>query len=237
MKIIIKNRSEFLERLIFPIGIVAILWMIEISKQLFYLSLGQYGLYPRDISGLRGILFSPFIHSDFPHLISNSIPLLVLLCLLFVFYKKVAYRALGSIYILTGVLVWIFGRNTSYVGGPLYHVGASGVVYGLVAFIFWIGVFTKNRISIVLSLIMVFVYGSMFLGIAPGEDGISWESHLLGGVAGIIVAFLFRNKVIAYYREEKLVDQPFEEEEYEGEYFLPRDIFDNNEEDLIADEE
>jgi len=192
-----------------------VLWSIFIFQYLLDIPTYQYGgLFPRSVDGLKGILFSPLLHGSFMHLISNSAPLTVLTVMIFYFYRKVAFESMVWLYLMTGVMVWLFAR-------PVYHIGASGVVYAMVSFVFWAGIFVRNLKSIVLSLIVAVLYSGMFLGVLPNEDGISWESHLLGGVVGIFVAYILREKI-------KKIDPPKEPiwEEEDKRFFLDRDVFD-----------
>lgn len=185
-----ENRSwlaEFRRPLLTAIQFVAILWVIHTLRMLHILDwpAGSYGVYPRRIFGLSGILTSPLVHSDWKHLLSNSIPLLAMITVIWSFFRKVSWQAFIMIYFMTGIMVWLFAR-------PVFHVGASGVVYGLVSFVFWSGVFRRSLKSIVLALIVILVYTPMFAGILPNQEGISWESHLLGGLTGIFAAWWFR---------------------------------------------
>ncbi len=146
----------------------------------------SWGILPRSTEGLQGIVFAPLLHGSWGHLFSNLPPLLALTFILFYFYRRVAWPAFLMIYLLTGTTVWALGRS-------VWHIGASGVVYGLVAFVFWSGIFRRNLKSIILALVVLMYYGSMFTGILPGQEGISWESHLLGALVGIFAAFWFKN--------------------------------------------
>ena len=204
----------------FPIYFVILIWIIHIFSWISGLSLHWFGIYPRISSGLKGVITAPLIHGDFLHLFSNSLPILLLTFMLFFFYRKIAVQSFVLIYLLTGLSVWIFAR-------PSFHIGASGVVYGLVAFIFWSGIFRRNLKSIVLALIVTVLYSGYFLGIVPGEDGISWESHLLGGIVGILVAFVYRSHL-----EKEDIDQRKKEWDSDldlGEqtYYFPPDVFDD----------
>ncbi|MBL0072016.1 MAG: rhomboid family intramembrane serine protease [Bacteroidetes bacterium] len=116
--------------------------------------LTEYGVLPRTLSGLKGVITSPFIHGDMKHLISNSLPLLVLLSGLFYFYKAMAYRVFAGIFLLGGIWLWIGGRES-------YHIGASGLVYGLTTFLFLSGVVRREARLMALSLLVVFLYGGM----------------------------------------------------------------------------
>lgn len=142
-------------------------------------------------------------------------PLFVLSFLLFYFYRRIAWQTFILIYVLTGMAVWLAGR-------PVIHVGASGVIYGLLAFIFWSGIFRRNIKSIILALIVLMYYGSMFTGIFPGERDISWESHLLGALTGIVTAFWFmKNRE----DDEEPPRYSWEDETPEENFFLDRDTF------------
>tara|TARA_B100000497_G_C7665281_1_gene401064 strand:+ start:269 stop:937 length:669 start_codon:yes stop_codon:yes gene_type:complete len=202
-----------------PIYSVGILWMVHLFTILSGMRLSMYGVYPRSFSGLKGIFLSPFIHGSIHHLFSNSIPLFVMLFMILFFYKRVAFSSIMLIYLLTGIGVWAFART------HVYHIGASGVVYGLVSFVFWTGIFRRNLKSVVLALIVTTLYSGYFLGVLPNQPGISWESHLIGGLVGILVAFLFKNSIEI---DEKKKD-PWASEG-PPEYFLPRDAFEKTRE-------
>ncbi len=197
-----------------PLRFVALLWVVHGIQYLFNLDLGYYGIYPREVIGLRGIVLAPLIHGSWGHLLSNTPPLFALSAMLLFFYRRVAIPSFILIYLLTGLMVWLFGRS-------VFHIGASGVIYGLVAFLFWSGIFRRNARAIALALIVVFYYGSMFMGILPGQEGISWESHLLGALVGIVVAFASRGQLEE--AEKQLRSKP---DDTQPEYFLDRDTFD-----------
>jgi membrane associated rhomboid family serine protease len=178
---------------------------------------GAYGIMSRRAWGLRGIVTAPLIHGSWKHLISNTVPLFVLTFISLYFYRKVAMRAFWLVYFLTGAAVWLFAR-------PVSHIGASGVIYGLVAFMFWNGIFRRSLRSIVLAAIVMLLYSGMFLGVLPDQEGISWESHLIGSLAGIFAAFLFKGELED--EEAKEHNNPFVDEEgVEKTYFLPQDVF------------
>ena len=202
--------NKFLDSLYWPVAFVLLLWVIHTIQFLLPGDFVRLGVYPRMTFGLKGIFLSPLIHSNWGHLMSNTPPLLVLSVMTMFFYRRVALRSFFLIYFLTGLAVWMFGK-------PAFHIGASGVVYGLVSFVFWNGIFRRNIKSIVLALIVVFYYGSMFMGILPGQEGISWESHLLGGLAGIFASFWFKDtiekdeerKEYSWEKEPQAPEQPF----------------------------
>ncbi len=169
-------------------GVLVLMWIVQTVQWAIPLfSFGSFGVLPRTVTGLKGILLSPLIHGGWGHLISNTIPFAVLSAMVFLFFSKVAKQAFWMIYLLSGLAVWLFAR-------PVFHVGASGVVYGLVAFVFWTGIFRRDLKSIALALVVLFYYGSLFLGLLPFQDGISWESHLLGGLVGIFAAYWFKDQ-------------------------------------------
>jgi len=155
----------------------------------FGYNFNKFGVYPRSFKGLRGIFFSPFIHSDARHLFNNSIPLFVLSLSLYYFYRKVAQRVLFLGTLLAGLLTWIIARDS-------YHIGASGVVYLLFSFIFFSGIFKNHFRLIAMSLVTIFLYGSMIWFLFPVEGRISWEGHLSGFIVGLAMAFLFRKQGI-----------------------------------------
>lgn len=181
------EKKKLILSLFFPAFFVGIIWIIKISELTLNKDFSSFGLYPLKIKGIIGIITSPLIHGNIEHLIANSIPLLVLGTFLFYFYSKVSYKVFFLIYIMTGIWVWFGGR-------PSYHIGASGIVYGLAGFIFTSGVILKNIRLLAISLLVVFLYGSMFWGIFPLDPKISWESHLLGLIAGIILAIIYKNE-------------------------------------------
>lgn len=168
-----------------PVLTIIIIWIIYVIEIKFKLNFNSLGIYPKTVKGLRGILFSPFIHSDIKHLLNNSVPLFVMLWCLYYFYYKIANKVLILGTILTGLLTWLIGR-------PSFHIGASGVIYLLVSFIFFSGIFRKYYRLIALSLAVVFLYGGMVWYILPVEERISWEGHLAGFLVGLLFAFIFR---------------------------------------------
>lgn len=162
-----------------------VLWLIHLITYLFNLQTYKLGILPRSFTGLIGIITSPLIHGSFSHLISNTAPLIIMGIGIFYFYPKVAYKVFLLIYLGTGIFVWLFARE-------VYHIGASGIIYGFVSFLFFSGVFRKDNRSIALALVVIFLYGGLIWGVLPTQRGVSWESHLFGGLSGLISAFIFR---------------------------------------------
>jgi membrane associated rhomboid family serine protease len=194
-----KDLKQFLKELYLPFLLCAIIVGVHLVVVITNRDLGYYGIYPRSIEGLRGIILAPFLHSGWQHLFSNIVPMFVLSSMLVYFYKKASRAVLLMIWLLTGLLVWLFGRENTF------HIGASGVVYGLIAFVFSSGLFRGNARSIILSLLMLIMYSGYFEGLAP-KEGISWESHLYGAFAGLVMAFVFKN-VKEVGEEEELPDE------------------------------
>lgn len=166
--------------------VVVALWLIKLVEIEYGFHFADWGILPGNTIGLRGILFSPLIHSNLEHLAANTLPIFVLTFSLFFFYRKSAYTIFLLIYFFSGVLVWLGAREAM-------HIGASGIIYGLAAFLFLSGVISHDIRLLTISLIVAFLYGGMLWGIFPIKPEISWESHLWGGVSGFVLAFLYRN--------------------------------------------
>jgi membrane associated rhomboid family serine protease len=181
----LQNPKDFFSKLIIPLTFPLVLWAIYLITYLLDIPTYKLGILPRNISGLIGIFTSPLIHGSFSHLISNTAPLIFMGVGIFYFYPKVAYKVFVIIYLGTGLLVWIFARE-------VYHIGASGIIYGFVSFLFFSGIFRKDNRSIALALVVIFLYGGLIWGVLPVERGVSWESHLSGAIVGVIAAFIFR---------------------------------------------
>jgi membrane associated rhomboid family serine protease len=171
-----------------PIFFLLGMWGVEIVEQVLHTSFASWGVRPRDVSSLKGIFTSPFLHGEWSHLFSNSLPFIVLSGILFLVYHKVSYKVFLAIYLLTGLAVWLGARGYSY------HIGASGVVYGLFGFVFFSGIFRGDIKSIGIALAVGFFYGRMIWGVLPTREGISWESHLFGIIIGMAIAYLLRNE-------------------------------------------
>jgi len=171
--------------MVFPMLFLLLIWLVWIVETGAGFDFSSYGLFPRKISGLKGILFSPVLHANLTHLIDNSIPLLTLLGALFYFYPSIAIRIFFLTWLMSGIWVWFGGREA-------YHIGASGLIYGMAAFLFLSGVIRNHIPLLAISLLVVFIYGSMVWGIFPIKEDISWESHLLGSLAGVILAIHYR---------------------------------------------
>jgi len=172
---------RFEESLVTPIRFIFIIWLVYAIGLLLPFDLAILGIYPRSFQGMTGILLAPLIHGSMFHLISNTLPLLFLGIVLFLFYDRIARKVFFQCYFFTNILVWIFAR-------PSLHIGASGLVYGLASFLIFFGVFRKDIRSIVISLVILILYGGMVYGIFPQQPGVSWESHLMGALVGLTTA-------------------------------------------------
>jgi membrane associated rhomboid family serine protease len=181
------ERRKVIFSAIFSGALLIVIWVVQLYADFFELNLRFLGLRPRTLEGLPGILTEPLIHGSYSHLISNSVPLFLLFMASIYFYRGVAFRVLFRIWIVTGVLVWLAGR-------PSLHVGASGVVYGLAAFLAVSGFLRNDNRLMAISLLVIFLYGGMIWGIFPVFHHVSWESHLAGALAGVWSAWVFRKQ-------------------------------------------
>ncbi|MCP9234471.1 rhomboid family intramembrane serine protease [Lewinella sp. JB7] len=201
-----------------PLGLLALMWIVFIID--YYLTGGllsaYYGLHTRELAGVPGILLSPFFHGGWGHLLSNSVPFVSLTGLLVFFYARLWPRVLASLWIGTGALVWVLGRSVT-------HIGASGVVYALAAFLAFSGIFRRDFRAVAVSLLVLFYYGGMIVGILPGQEGVSWESHLLGLVMGIFGAYVYRSELEEH--EVKARQKKATREDRKKEPFLRDDTF------------
>ena len=166
---------------------ILFLWLVKVLDTLLPVDFGQFGIIPRTFHGLIGIGLAPLIHGNYYHLISNTVPLFVLLLSLFTFYKKQALGVIIASVIIGGLLVWLFARSAS-------HIGISGLIYSLAAFLITAGIVKKDIKSLLISVLVIIFYGGLVWGVFPGRFGISWEGHLFGAIAGVLIAFAtFKN--------------------------------------------
>jgi membrane associated rhomboid family serine protease len=172
--------------ILLPLLFVLLLWVVYWYEIHYHVNLSHYGIYPRASFGLKGIFASPFLHSDLKHLTNNSIPLFVLLMALRYFYREQSFTVIVLGILFSGLGTWLIGRQS-------YHIGASGLIYALVSFIFFKGIFTKYYRLIALSLIIVLLYGGMIWYMFPKvDDAVSWEGHLFGFITGFVMSVLLR---------------------------------------------
>lgn len=170
-----------------PLFFVLSLWLVYWFEIRFHFNFVKNGIMPRELIGLHGVLFSPFIHSNLSHLYNNSIPLLVLLAALQYFYPRHSFKVICYGILFSGLLTWLIGRTS-------YHIGASGLIYVLVGFIFFKGIITRYFRLVALSLTVIVLYGGMIWYVLPDVDNsISWEGHLAGLISGVIFAILLKS--------------------------------------------
>lgn len=172
----------------YPILFVLIIWIVFWAELRFGFQLKYFGIYPRKIEGLIGVVFSPFVHGSLTHLYHNSIPLFILSMALFYFYRPLAWKLIFGGILLSGFLTWCIGSSA-------YHIGASGLIYVLMSFLLFKGLFSKHFRLIALSLVVVFLYGGMLWYIFPVKEKMSWEGHLSGFIVGLMSALLFKTAV------------------------------------------
>ncbi|TRX40065.1 rhomboid family intramembrane serine protease [Flavobacterium restrictum] len=194
--------------IVIPLVFVLSLWFVFWLEIRFDFDFDENGILPRTFSGLQGILFSPFIHSDVSHLYHNSIPLLVLLAALRYFYRQQTVVVIGYGILFSGFITWVIGREN-------YHIGASGLIYVLVSFIFFKGIQTQYYRLVALSLTIILVYGGMIWYAFPKvDDTISWEGHLAGLITGFVLSLLYKTaeyKKVAKYDWEQPDYNPLED--------------------------
>ena len=171
--------------LILPMAAMLSIWFVFWVEVRFQINLNDFGIYPRTLKGLRGVLFSPFLHGSVQHLYNNTLPVAILSGALVYFYRKNALKVLILGILLSGFITWLIGR-------PSYHIGASGVIYVLASFIFFKGIFTKHFRLVALSLLVVFIYGGLLWYIFPIREEISWEGHLAGFITGLFLAIVLK---------------------------------------------
>lgn len=206
-------RRRFWNAVAAAFAFVALLWLIDIVNHELDLGLERYGVRPRQWSGLPGILLAPFLHGGFSHLVANSLPLLVLGTAMLHLYPASARYVLPAVYVLPGVAVWLFAAQG-------VHLGSSGLVYGLVAYIFVAGVLRRDRRAIAASLLVAFLYGTLAWGVLPIQAGVSWETHLAAAVVGVVLAIALRKLDIPPRRRYSWEDEPDDADDEGAEWQL-----------------
>lgn len=206
-------RAHFALAARIALGFVALVWAIWLLDWVFDVDPDPFGVRPREPAGLLGILFAPLFHSSFAHIAANTLPLAVLGTAMLYLYPNASLRVLPVIYLGPGLAVWLFGRGA-------VHLGASGIIYGLVSYIFVAGLLRRDRRAIAASLIVAFMYGSLTLGLLPTPPEISWETHLAAAIIGALLALALRRFDVLppkRYAWEDADDLPPEEQEVEEE--------------------
>jgi len=180
-----RARASFRLATRIALGFVALLWLVQLLNWGLDLGLERFGVRPRQLGGLSGILIAPLLHSGFSHLTANSLPLLVLGTGMLYLYPNSTPTVISAVYLGPGVAVWLFARES-------VHVGASGLVYGLVSYIFVAGVIRHDRRAVAASLLVSFLYGTLAWGVFPSKPEVSWETHLAAALIGVILAVVLR---------------------------------------------
>jgi len=201
MSLFMEKHFKFTNAVIaLPLFFVIFLWFVFWLEIRFDFDFVENGILPRTLSGLQGVVFSPFIHADMEHLYNNSVPLLILLAALQFFYPDQTAKVIGFGILVSGLITWVIGRSN-------YHIGASGLIYVLFSFVFFKGIQTKYNRLVALSLAVIIVYGGMVWYVFPspeitGEKSISWEGHLGGLVTGFLLSLVYKapeyKKVLKY---------------------------------------
>ena len=208
-----RSRANFRLAVKIAFGFVALLWIIQLLSWGLDVGPEDFGVRPREVAGLPGILFAPLVHDGFGHLIANSPPLLILGATMLYLYPQAAAKVLPAVYLGPGIAVWLFARGSS-------HFGASGLVYGLVSYIFVGGLIRRDRRAIAASLLVCFLYGTLVWGLLPIERGLSWETHLAAALIGVALAIALRRLDIpprrSYSWEVERDDRENEEEAEES---------------------
>ena len=182
-----RARENFRLAVRLALGFVALTWLIQLSNWALDLGPGDLGVRPHTAVGLLGILFAPLLHGGFDHLLANSPPLVVLGTAMLYLYPQAAPRVLPAIYLGPGIAVWLFARSA-------VHVGASGLVYGMAAYILVAGILRRDRRAIGASLLVCFMYGALIWGVLPFEPRVSWETHLAAAIIGVVMAVALRRR-------------------------------------------
>lgn len=201
-----EDKQRLLSSALISASIVVLLWLVKAAEAAFGISFSSFGILPLQITGLKGILFAPLLHGSIAHLVSNSVPLFLLSAALFYFYRSHAWQIFILSWLVTGLWVWLFARGSSY------HIGASGVVYALTAYHFVSGIIRKEPKLIAFTLLVTFLYGSFVWGIFPDfalKERISWESHLMGMIAGVVLAWAYKD----VGPQRKIYEWPEDDEE------------------------
>jgi membrane associated rhomboid family serine protease len=228
MEEISKEKAILFYSLKVAIGFAVLCIVVHLIFLILPIHKYDWSIYPRDVGQIYGIITGQFIHASWGHLLTNIPPLLVSTWVLFYFYRSIGWSSFTLILMITGFMVFLFARNSS-------HIGASGLIYGLISFIFFSGIFRRNVKSIILMIIMVIMYSGYMAGFFPMEEKISWESHLFGAIAGLWTAFVFRN--YREHDEEPIVFDWKGIDRAPAELYFPRDLFDKTLEERSREQE
>lgn len=203
-----KKSSHIIDSLFFPLLFIIIIWGIKCVEIYYLIDFTRFGIIPKDSNNLFQIISFHFIHIDLTHLINNTYPILILGCIVSYFYNKIDYQIYTLSLLFSGIILWFIGRSDVIV------VGASGFIYALASFIITSGFIRRNPKLAILSFLVIFLYGSMFWGLFPQQNKVSWEGHLSGFIAGIIIAFLYKNQGPKRRKYQWEIDEELEDEEH-----------------------
>jgi len=198
-------RANFRRAAKIALGFVALLWCVQLLNWGLDLRLERFGVRPRQWAGLPGILLAPLIHGGFAHLLANSLPLLVVGTVMLHLYPNSARKVIPAIYLGPGIAVWLFAR-------PSVHIGSSGLVYGLVSYVYLAGVIRRDKRALAAALLISFMYGALVWGVLPIEPGVSWQTHLAAALIGLVLAIALRHLDIPPRKRYAWEDK---EDEYE----------------------
>lgn len=207
-----------LEAILYPLTLLVAIWLVYFAEQIFTgINWARLGVFPRTTQGLVGVLFMPLVHApkDISHIVNNSMPILFLTATLVYFYRDIALKVFVLSWLLTGLGVWIIAANKGS-----YHIGISGIIYALAAFVFVSGYLRRYLPLQAMALFVAFMYGGMVWGVFPTTERISWEGHLSGAIVGLILAIWFSDKgpVAPKYQYEIEKEMGIEPPDFEGEY-------------------
>jgi len=205
------NQKVTLQNLLPSLVFVALIVFVKLAENYLGYKGIKLGVFPRTLEGLLGIITAPFIHGDWKHLFNNALPLIVLGTYLRFFYKEISKEVFFWSWLMSGLWLWSIGR-------PSFHIGASGLVYALASFLFFSGLIRKHTRLMAVSLVVVFLYGSLIWGIFPIKTHISWEGHLSGGIAGVLLAWWFREQGPPTQKYQYEIEEELEEKAVKIEY-------------------
>ena len=205
------NQKVTLQNLLPSLVFVALIVFVKLAENYLCFKGIKLGVFPRTLEGLLGIITAPFIHGDWKHLFNNALPLIVLGTSLRFFYKEISKEVFFWSWLMSGLWLWSIGR-------PSFHIGASGLVYALASFLFFSGLIRKHTRLMAVSLVVVFLYGSLIWGIFPIKSHISWEGHLSGGIAGVLLAWWFREQGPPTQKYQYEIEEELEEKAVKIEY-------------------
>lgn len=213
-----EERRRFLASIIVPLAFIVIIWMVKICETLFDADLSRFGIEPLTFRGLRGVLFSPFLHGNWAHLFANTLPVIVLGTSLFYFYKQIALKISIILILSTGFLTWCIARDG-------VHIGASSIIYGLAFFLIISGFIRRDVKLMAISFLVIFLYGGLVWGLYPKyavDHNISWEGHLSGFVMGITLALYYKKdgpQKEVYQWDDDEIDADYHDENGEKPYW------------------